>query len=239
MKTGHRWSEVAIVFITALSALTSFSFSDVSAAQKSLRDSYASDSTMLQFKAENHILGFAPDKAYLASMDHALNVQFLGTKGVMPTSDTNAPSSNTPAKASPLSKIVYQNLWEGISLTYVATQYGITKSTYDVAPGADVSNIRLHYNVPIEMKKDGSLEFKFDTGNVTESAPIAWQEINGKMQTVEVAFRIADGAVEFQVATYDRTQPLIIDPTYQWHAGFSAEFNGGKDKTGQAGSHTK
>lgn len=179
-------------------------------------------SRILQVKAGNHILGFAPDKAYLASLDHALSVQFLGTKGVMPKSDTTAPATGAMTKALPLGKVLYQNLWDGISLTYESTKAGITESTYHLAPGADVSRIRLRYNVPVEMQKDGSLQFKFNTGNLTESAPIAWQEIGGKRKPVDVAFGIHDGTIGFQVGNYDRAQPLIIDPTYKWHTFYGS-----------------
>ncbi|HTZ19181.1 MAG TPA: hypothetical protein VMB78_12165, partial [Dissulfurispiraceae bacterium] len=110
---------------------------------------------MLQFKSGNHILVFLPNKAYLAAMDHALSVQFLGTKGVMPTSDMKGASKESSAKTSPLNKVVYKNLWNDISLTYESTKDGVTESTYYIAPGADVSKIRLKYNVPIEAQKDG------------------------------------------------------------------------------------
>jgi hypothetical protein len=183
---------------------------------------------LLQFKAGNHILGFARDKAYLASTDHALSVRFLGAEGVMPKADANAPAKGVITKTSPLGKIVYQNLWDGISLTYEAAKDGITESTYHVAPGSDVSKIRLSYNVPVEMKKDGSLNFKFETGNVSETAPIAWQDIDGTRKAVEVAFRIKDGAVGFSVGNYDRTLPLTIDPTYKWHTFYGS--NGDYDE---------
>ncbi len=145
---------------------------------------------MLQFKSGGHVLGFQPNKAYLATLDHALSVEFLGTKGVMPKADGNASVASTMQKAPPLSKVVYQNLWEGISLTYESTEDGLTESTYHVAPGAKVSSIRLRYNVPVEAQKDGSLKFKFVTGCLTESAPVAWQEIEGKRVPVSVAFRV-------------------------------------------------
>jgi hypothetical protein len=76
------------------------------------------DSKMLQFKAGDHILGFEPTKAYLASMDHALSVEFLGTQGVTPKADNNV-SSNERGKAQPLGKVTYQNLWPGISLWWL------------------------------------------------------------------------------------------------------------------------
>ncbi|HTZ17771.1 MAG TPA: SBBP repeat-containing protein, partial [Dissulfurispiraceae bacterium] len=68
------------------------------------------------------------------------------------------------------------------------------------------------------------LKFKFKTGNFNESAPIAWQEIDGKRIPVEVAFRIKDGTVEFSVGKYDKASTLIIDPTYQWHTFYCGDF---------------
>ena len=51
---------------------------------------------MLQFTAGGHVLGFQPTKAYLASLDHALSVEFLGTKGVMPEADRNYTNRRYP-----------------------------------------------------------------------------------------------------------------------------------------------
>jgi hypothetical protein len=226
MKTVRRWSEIALFFIAAISSLALFSFSDAGAAQKTSADITKLDNNMLQFKAGNHILGFTQDKAYLASLDHALSVQFLGTKSVMPKSDTNAPATGSMTKASPLVRVVYQNLWDGISLTYVAAKDGITESTYHVAPGADVSKIRLKYNVPVELLKDGSLMFKFAAGNLTESAPVAWQEIDRKKVPVMVAFKIDQGEVAFRVGRYDKEYPLVIDPTYAWHTFYGSSSAG-------------
>jgi hypothetical protein len=222
MKTSRRWSNNALALITAIFSFVLFSFSDISAAPKIFADITKTDSNLLQFRAGNHILGFAPGKAYLVSMDHALSVQFIGTKGVVPIADANAPAIEFMTKAPTLSKVVYQNLWDGISLTFEATKDGVTESIYHVAPGAEVSKIKLSYNVPVEKQKDGSLKFNFATGNVTESTPIAWQIIGEKRKAVEVAFNIKDGIIGFTVGKYDRAQPLIIDPTYQWHTFYGA-----------------
>jgi hypothetical protein len=220
-KNGLLANAVFLV-ISTLFALLLFSFSDVSATPKATADIVKTDSNLLQFKAGDHVLGFTSDKAYLASMDHALSVQFFGTKGIVPKADTNGPATSVMTRASSLGKVIYQNLWDGISLTYVATRDGITESTYHIAPGADVSRISLRYNVPVEIQKNGSLHFKFDTGVLTESAPVAWQEIDGKRQAADVAFMIHDETVGFQVGDYDQTHPLTIDPTYQWHTFYGS-----------------
>jgi hypothetical protein len=171
---------------------------------------------MLQFKAGGHVLGFRPNKAYLAGLDHVLSVEFLETPGVMPTAASTAPATGNMIKVPALSTVRYQNLWDNISLTYESTKDGITESTYHVAPGGDVSKIRLRYNVPVESQVDGSLKFKFDSGHLIESSPVAWQKIGEKQVPVTVAFRVSSGEVGFSVGQYDRSYPLIIDPTYVW-----------------------
>jgi|WetSurMetagenome_2_1015567.scaffolds.fasta_scaffold00033_46 hypothetical protein len=150
-------------------------------------------------------------------MDHALSVEFLGTKGVTPRADNKNVSSNKVNKALPLDKVRYENLWEGISLTYEATKEGISESTYHVAPGADITKIRLKYNVPVQLQKDGTLRFKFEKGYMTESAPVAWQEIKGKRIPVKVSFRENKGEIGFRAEKYDARYQLVIDPVYSWH----------------------
>jgi hypothetical protein len=179
-------------------------------------------SSMLQFKAGSHLMGFQPKKVYFASLDHALSVEFLGTPGVIPTTAGNGQETGNKSKTPSLRKVVYEDLWEGISLTYEAKEGGIAESAYHIALGADVSRIRLRYNVPVEVQRDGSLKFKFESGFLTESSPVAWQEIGGKHVPVEVAFRVSGGEVGFSVGKYDPSYPLTIDPTYAWHTFYGS-----------------
>ena len=126
-------------------------------------------SNMLRFKAGGHLLGFQPKKVYFASLDHALSVEFLGTLGVMPKTAVEGQETGNKSKVPSLGRVVYQDLWEGISLTYEPREGGIAESTYHIGPWADVSKIRLRYNVPVEAQRDGSLKFKFEHGYLTES----------------------------------------------------------------------
>ena len=73
---------------------------------------------LIQFKAGNHVLGFASSKVYLASLDHALTLEFIGTEGVMPEAEGDLLATSAGTEAQALKKVVYQNLWEGISLSY-------------------------------------------------------------------------------------------------------------------------
>ncbi len=181
-------------------------------------------SEMLQFKAGSHLLGFQPRKVYLASLDHALSVEFLGTPGVMPKTTASGKKMGKESKVPSLGKVLYEGLWKGISLTYEAKEGGIAESTYHIEPWEDVSKIRLGYNVPVEAQRDGSLKFKFDRGYLTESSPEAWQEIGGKRVPVAAAFSVKDGEVGFTVGPYDPDYPLTIDPTYSWHTFYGSSI---------------
>ena len=75
--------------------------------------------------------------------------------------------------ALPLKRVEYKDLWPGISVSYESEEGKIAKSTYRVEPGADVGRIQLCYNVPVELQRDGSLRFSFQSGYMTESSPFA------------------------------------------------------------------
>lgn len=117
--------------------------------------------------------------------------------------------------------ITYAQVYNGIDLTYSGTE-GRLKSTYTVAPGADPASIRLHYeNISsINVDPTGNLQLSLlDSAGkkltVTEAAPVAWQTVGGKVVPVTVHFNISldDSIVGFAVGSYDKSLPLIIDPT--------------------------
>ncbi len=196
---------------------------------------------MLQFTSAGHIIGFAPTQVILAALDHALRVEFVGTAGVMPVASgaETASSSDglTMHQAQPLGVVTYPELWRGVTVEYRASEGlalsgvegSIVKSTYHLAPGADVAQIRLRYNVPVQVQSDGSLEFPFGRGYLSESAPIAWQEIDGARVPVQVAFQTCEvsetsqvSTIGFRLGAYDPRYPLTIDPNYVWHTFYGS-----------------
>ena len=177
--------------------------------------------TLKQFTAGGYVVGFQQNKLYLVSLSHALTLEFLGTEGVMP--EAEAGEGSTGKGAPPLKRVTYGNLWPGISVAYEATKGTVLKSTYRIEPGADVERIQLAYNVPVEVRKDGSLRYSFKKGYVTESAPLAWQEMEGKRVPVSVSYRITGpNGVGFRVNDYNARYPLVIDPSYAWHTFYGS-----------------
>jgi RHS repeat-associated protein len=123
------------------------------------------------------------------------------------------------------SSIIYHQLYDGVSLHYTGTGQQL-KSTFEVSPGADPSQIRWQYTgiTKIHTDNDGNLVVMLDdtstspTGTQTliERAPIAWQDGHQGREPVVVQFEVQNGIVQFAIGSYDRTRPLIIDPTLEY-----------------------
>src|SRR6185369_1652190 len=141
----------------------------------------------LQFTSQGHVLGFKDNGVIVASARHALKVDFLGSKGVTPKSDSAA---NDTDKVQSLSRVTYQNIWNGVTAEYSADGKSVVKSSYDLDDGARASNIRLGYNRPVKLDQQGNLVVSFEDGTLTESAPIAWQEIGGQRKSVKVSYAL-------------------------------------------------
>jgi hypothetical protein len=185
----------------------------------------ATSADLLKFTAGGHVLGFQPGSFIAAGSDHALKVEFIGARPVSPQA-TNA-SLKASKGVQPLDKVTYTDLWEGVTLVYDGGD-GILESTYHIAPQKRTSNgspfvrpvdrIRLRYNVPVALDGNGNLLLKFKTGQMQESAPVAWQEISGKRVSVRVAFRIlGEKDVGFSTGNYDPALSLVIDPVLRWN----------------------
>ena len=170
---------------------------------------------VLELTSGSHILGFSPDSVYMATGSHMLKVDFVNGKPVSPVSKEGPSSGRTTP---PLSKVTYTDIWEGIDIAYEKASGSIVKSTYTVAPGHAPASIRLRYNRPLSMDKNGNLVVRYDTGTMTESKPIAWQVIGGKKKPVMVAYNLtSDKDVGFTVKDYDESLPLVIDPYFSWN----------------------
>ncbi|MEW6499130.1 MAG: SBBP repeat-containing protein, partial [Cyanobacteriota bacterium] len=62
-------------------------------------------------------------------------------------------------------------------------------------------------------REDGALIIKTETGELIDSAPYVYQEINGEIKEVESAYKLlGDGTVGFSLGAYDSAHTLVIDP---------------------------
>ena len=149
-------------------------------------------------------------------------------------------------------KVEYKNLYDGIDLVYYGNQ-GQLEYDLIVAPGADPSQIMLAFDgaerITVDEQGDLVLTLAQSSTETAEGAvptlrlhkPVVYQrDQQGEKHLLASAYvlRTAESAahptvalhpqeiqqVVFQVASYDTSQPLIIDPVLSW-----ATYLGGSD----------
>lgn len=169
---------------------------------------------VLQFESAGHVLGFKPDSIYAANAQHSLQIRFLGAQFSQPAADEKQTQDQQTRL---FQRVKYAELWPGIDLIFDAVEGGLYKSTYLIAPGASPDQIRLAYNREIHLGQDGRLHIGFERGEMVESSPVAWQEIDGVRRIVPVSFRLdGEKSAGFQIGPYDPAYALVIDPSLSW-----------------------
>jgi CSLREA domain-containing protein len=185
----------------------------------------------LQFATSNgHVLGFGPSSILVASLDHMLSVDLVRANSVTPVSqDAAGEAGGSRGVAQPFTQVTYTGVWDGVTLEYTAVAEGIFESTYYIDGGRTdnpVDQIRLNYNRDVNLDDRGNLVIAYDTGMMTESAPVAWQIIDDQRKFVEVSYVLLDNnEVGFAVGDYDRNRQLVIDPTLTWNTFLGAGGN--------------
>lgn len=108
------------------------------------------------------------------------------------------------------------SLWPNIRVQLHANSDNVEKY-YLVEPGGKISDITMQIGEVSEICMGPGGTLQMDTqegGSVSLTAPVAWQEINGTRQFIEVNYKINEEkrTYGFDVDPYDPNYPLIIDP---------------------------
>ncbi len=99
---------------------------------------------------------------------------------------------------------------------------------YLVAPGADPSVVRMGIGTPslVNLNAQGQLEISDLGDELVLQAPVAYQDILGRRQPVQVAYVLAERhEVRLALGPYDKKYPLVIDPVLSFAAQFGATSN--------------
>jgi len=83
-------------------------------------------------------------------------------------------ASNVPSFA----VVIYEGLYDGIDLLVCGNDDGVMKYEFHCSPGADYTQIRIHYDgiESLCVNTDGDLEIATSFGTLRDGAPIVWQE---------------------------------------------------------------
>jgi hypothetical protein len=110
--------------------------------------------------------------------------------------------------------VLYHGVYPGIDVCFYGREQHL-EHDFLLAAGADPGAIVIAMEGIDQLRIDdnGAAEFKLGALDLRESAPVAWQEIEGKRAPVAVKWRLlGKNRLGFVLGGYDRTQPLTIDP---------------------------
>ncbi|HEV8597658.1 MAG TPA: SBBP repeat-containing protein [Candidatus Dormibacteraeota bacterium] len=126
-------------------------------------------------------------------------------------------------------ELVYRGLWPGIDLAFRG-EAGTLKYEFRVAPGADVSNIRLEYRGAdmLTLSPTGDLILSTAVGPITDAKPVSYQVVGGNRVPVESRYALEGNTYGFALGAYDTSRPVVIDPglAYSTYLGGSGGDNG-------------
>ena len=166
----------------------------------------------------------------------AVRLDFVGANAVRPRGEARKPAivsyfkgGDRPSRSGleTYGSVVYPELWPGIDLVYEGTA-GQLKYTFLVKPGADPDQIRLAYRgaTAVTLTDAGQLAISTPVGGFTDDRPYAYQEGRGGRDEVPAAFAMVASAADgphgygFKVGHYDRSRPLVLDPSVLVYAGY-------------------
>src|SRR5438445_5965893 len=134
--------------------------------------------------------------------------------------------ANVPTHA----KVEYRDVYPGVNLVYYGNQRQL-EHDFVVSPGADPKAITLAFEGMDGVAIDalGDLVLRADGSEVRLRKPVVYQEHNGRRAVIPTRYVFkAERQVAFEVAAYDATMPLIIDPVlaYSTYLGGSADDQG-------------
>jgi hypothetical protein len=129
-------------------------------------------------------------------------------------------------------RVKYMGVYPGVDLVFYGNQ---RRLEYDfiVAPGADPKTIALKVTGARKMRINlrGDLSLSVPSGEVVFQKPLVYQDVKGERREIAGGYAIgADHLVRFAVGSYDRSEPLIVDPVLN----YSTYLGGGSDDAGFA-----
>ncbi len=162
--------------------------------------------------------------------------ELAGTSNYFIGNDPAKWRTNVPTYA----KVKYEEIYSGIDLVYYGNQRQL-EYDFIVAPGADPHRIAFDVRGAKRIRQDGrgELVFKVGADEIRWHRPVVYQEKDGARQSVAARYVISDmNRVGFEVARYDASRPLYIDPliysTYLGGSGDDQGFGIAVDSSGNA-----
>ncbi|PYX55174.1 MAG: hypothetical protein DMG76_18980, partial [Acidobacteria bacterium] len=111
-------------------------------------------------------------------------------------------------------KVRYREVYPGVDLVYYGNQRQL-QYDFVVRPGADPKSIVLGFKGTDKLEVDGqgNLVLRTARGPIRQQKPSIYQEVDGVRREIAGGYALKNThQVGFQVASYDVSRPLVIDP---------------------------
>ncbi|HYO63888.1 MAG TPA: carboxypeptidase regulatory-like domain-containing protein [Pyrinomonadaceae bacterium] len=126
-------------------------------------------------------------------------------------------------------RVRYRGVYPGVDAVFYGNQKQL-EYDFVVAPGADPDVIKLRFDGARSMRLDerGDLVIETEAGEVRQFKPFTYQEEDGRRREVASSFVVGErGEVGFELAAYDTTRPLVIDPVLAYSSYLGASSGDG------------
>lgn len=124
------------------------------------------------------------------------------------------------------SKVAYSGVYPGVDLVYYGNQ-GELEYDFIVSPGADhrVIAVDIQGADSASIDAQGDLVLQIGEHEVRQRRPIVYQEVRGVKKEITSSYTLTNQhLVGFEISSYDKTQPLVIDPVLEY-----STYLGGSD----------
>jgi gliding motility-associated-like protein len=108
-------------------------------------------------------------------------------------------------------KILYKNIFPKIDIEFIFHPDSGIKYSMILRPGANINNVKMKYSGNTVLTDNGDIKVNTVFGNIIDHAPVAFFKDNFSSR-VPVKFVEKDNIISFELAAYDKTKTLIIDP---------------------------
>ena len=117
-------------------------------------------------------------------------------------------------------RVKYQDVYPGVDLIFYGNQ---RRLEYDfiVSPGADSEGITVSFSGAdgLEVNAQGDLVLRIGDAQIHQQKPTVYQEADGTRQAIAGGYVLKGNQVGFQLASFDATRPLVIDPVFSTYWG--------------------
>ena len=137
-------------------------------------------------------------------------------------------------------RVVYENIYPGVALTYYGNKRQL-EYDFEVAPGSDPQTIGIAClgAEKVSLNDNGDLVLLVDGSELRQRKPVAYQYAGGTRTGIDSRFVIkSNNQIGFEVGDYDKSRPLVIDPTliYSTYLGAAGDDSGSSIDVDDAGN---